>query len=115
MASKGKSRDNGMTGSRLADWRKRVAMQANFINANAPLLLAAIHYMAEAGGAIRFGKTRDGGAIAIGLYDGDEKRTEYLAPDDDIDQLMIELLELYAPPDVVREYRDWMAQARIDR
>ena len=115
MASKGKVRRDGVNGSRLADWRKRVAMQASFINANAALMLAAVHYMAEAGGAIRFGKTRDGGAIAIGLYDGDEKRTEYLAPEDDIDQLMIELLELYAPAEVVQEYRTWMAQDRIGR
>lgn len=37
-----------------------------------------IHYAAKAGGAIRFGMTSDGGALALGVYgDGDTPYTLY--------------------------------------
>lgn len=115
MASKGKQGTSGASGSRLSNWRKRVGSQAQFNQCTAGLLQAAVHYMAEAGGAIRLGKTRDGGAIAIGLYDGDEKRTEYLAPEDDLDMFLMDVLQLYAPPEVVREWVDWLETAKSGR
>jgi len=115
MASKGKTRDNGAGGSRLTNWRKRIASGAEFNQCTAGLMQAAVHYMCEAGGAIRFGKTRDGGAIAIGLYDGDEKRTEYLAPEDDLDMFLMDVLELYAPKEIVQEWRDWLETAKSGR
>lgn len=34
--------------------------------------------------AVRVGLTRDGGALAIGLYAGDEYGVEYIRPDDDL-------------------------------
>jgi len=115
MASKSKARDNGSGASRLSNWRKRVESNAQFSQCTAGLLQAAVHYMAEAGGAIRFGKTRDGGAIAIGLYDGDDKRTEYLAPEDDLDIFLMDVLQLYAPSEVVREWQDWLEAAKSGR
>lgn len=103
------------SGSRLTNWRRRDASGAQFTQCTAGLLQAAVHYMAEAGGAIRFGKTRDGGAIAIGLYDGDEKRTEYLAPEDDLDVFLMDLLTVYAPREIVQEWIDWLETAKSAR
>jgi len=103
------------TGGRLTNWRRREASNAVFTGCTAGLMQAVVHYMAEAGAAIRFGKTRDGGALSIGLYDGDDKRTEYLDPEDDLDVFLIDLLEVYAPSEVVAEWREWLEQAKIGR
>jgi hypothetical protein len=44
------------------------------------------------------GYTRDGGAFAIGILDGDEKHTEYVRPSEDIDLYLRDLAEDYAEP-----------------
>lgn len=36
------------------------------------------------GGALRWGLTRDGGALAIGVYFGDDYGTEYVRPNEDL-------------------------------
>ena len=35
-------------------------------------------------GALRIGFTRDGGALALGIYLGDDYATEYIRPDEDL-------------------------------
>lgn len=49
------------------------------------------------GGAIRFGYTRDGGAYAIGLYVGDEHHTQYLKPDENVEEFLKSVIEQFAP------------------
>lgn len=45
---------------------------------------AAIEIALQEGGAIRLGLTRDGGALAVGIYGlGGDPTTEYLRPSDD--------------------------------
>lgn len=45
---------------------------------------AALEIALTEGGAIRLGLTRDGGALAVGIYGlGNEPSTEYLRPSDD--------------------------------
>ena len=47
------------------------------------------------GGAVRLGYTRDGGAYAIGLYNGDDRQTVYVSPNDDIDGELRRMCEYY--------------------
>lgn len=47
------------------------------------VLVALIEETSVAGGAVRLGFTRDGGAIAIGMYMGDDYATEYIRGSED--------------------------------
>jgi len=52
----------------------------------------AVDIALSEGGAIRLGLTRDGGALAVGIYGiGNEPSTEYLRPSDDADAFWAEL------------------------
>lgn len=52
----------------------------------------AVELALQEGGAIRLGLTRDGGALAVGIYGlGGEPTTEYLRPSDDADAFWREL------------------------
>jgi hypothetical protein len=51
-------------------------------------IMALIAIMASRGGAVRIGFTRDLGALAVGLYDGDEQGTEYVRPSEDRDDAL---------------------------
>lgn len=57
---------------------------AQWADVDAGVLLRAVAAVAEYGGAIRFGYTRDGGAFAIGIYGDGPPRTVYLRPSDDV-------------------------------
>ena len=58
-----------------ADWR----------NADPTILWETVSTVANNGGAIRFGYSRDGGAYAIGVYgDGDHPYTDYIRPGEDL-------------------------------
>lgn len=103
--------DNG----RLSRIGRGTGQQATFAGTEAGLLLAVVHWMSEGGAAVRLGKTSDGGALAIGLYDGSEKRTEYLRPADNVNEFLLELLAAYAPVDVVAEWEDWLEAAKKPR
>lgn len=62
---------------------------------NHELLWLAIYHICMSGGAIRFGLTRDGGALAIGIYGDGDPYTEYLKPDEDITRYLEELIHDY--------------------
>lgn len=66
---------------------------ANWGDVNAENLTNAVAWTAANGGALRLGYTRDGGAYAIGIYMDGESETEYVRPDEDIDQWLIDLAE----------------------
>jgi len=72
-----------------------VGGSADWTAANGTLMARAVASIGKEGGALRFGYTRDGGAYSIGVYDGDEKRTIYVSPNEDIDQVLQELIEYY--------------------
>lgn len=58
------------------------------------MLLAALEQLTRWGCAIRFGKTRDGGAYAVGIYGVDkEPYTEFLPPGEDPVELLQELVD----------------------
>jgi len=58
--------------------------KADWTSVPADLLQQAIATVASAGGAIRFGYTRDGGGYAIGILGDGDPYTEYLRPSDDV-------------------------------
>jgi len=73
---------------------KRQTQQYTFTSyEDAQELLNMIIGMALSGGAIRVGLTRDGGALAIGVYQGEEYGTEYVTPHQD---LLMELRQIEA-------------------
>lgn len=65
---------------------------ADWEGANPTLLLRAIALVAIAGGALRLGYTRDGGAYSIGIYGDGEPYTEYVRPNEDIDAYLAALI-----------------------
>lgn len=58
--------------------------RADWSGIDSGLLQQAISTIAEQGGAIRFGYTRDGSAYAVGILGDGDPYTEYLRPSDDV-------------------------------
>jgi hypothetical protein len=56
-----------------------------------------ISALTKAGGAIRFGVSRDGGALSVGVYLGDTYFTDWLRPDDDVEQYLEDLVSRVQP------------------
>jgi len=54
-------------------------------------LMGLIQAFAEKGGAVRIGLTRDGGALALGMYLEDDYTTEYVRPQEDIVDACMEI------------------------
>lgn len=59
---------------------------ANWILVDAEMLQYTITAVAQKGGALRLGYTRDGGAYAIGIYGDGEPYTEYVSPQEDVNE-----------------------------
>jgi len=68
---------------------------AEWGDANADKVLAAISAIAGNGFAVRFGYTRDGGAFAIGVVGDGDPYTEYVRPNEDIDLYLDGLIQDY--------------------
>lgn len=82
---------NGATNRKSASRfsaRKSEATNADYGGINASLIREAIDAVTALGGAIRFGYTSDGGAYAVGIYDGDERFTEYFRSDDEVSEYL---------------------------
>jgi hypothetical protein len=69
------------------------------------VVAAAIVSFAEAGGALRIGLTRDGGAIAIGCYLGDDYATEYIRPSENFTDAVQEIAEAWLPENGVTYFQ----------
>jgi len=68
---------------------------AEWGDADAAKVLAAISAIAGNGFAVRFGYTRDGNAFAIGVVGDGEPFTEYVRPNEDIDLYLEGLIQDY--------------------
>lgn len=68
---------------------------ADWSSADALVLQRAIRVVADMGGALRLGYTRDGGAYAVGIYGDGEPFTEYVPPSEDITHYLQGLIEDY--------------------
>lgn len=51
--------------------------------------------LANQQGALRFGLTRDGGALALGMYRGDDYTTEYIRPTEDVAEAINEIADVW--------------------
>lgn len=60
-------------------------------------LAALVAEMAETGGAVRIGLTRDKGALALGMYHGDDYVTEYVRPHEDIEAALHSIADVWLP------------------
>lgn len=67
----------------IADWQ----------NADPTIVMGLVCTVAAAGGAVRLGYTRDGGAYSIGLYLGDDSKTYYCNDAEGINERIKELYE----------------------
>lgn len=66
---------------------------ANWGDVSGEELTNAVAWVAACGGALRLGYTRDGGAYAIGIYLDGESETEYVRPDEDMNQWLRDLAD----------------------
>lgn len=72
------------------------AGRANYMELDHRRIMQSIEIITANGGAIRFGKTRDGGAFAVGVYgDGGEPYTDYLRPNDDVAEYLETLVDAF--------------------
>lgn len=61
-------------------------------------LLGLIIGTALVGGAVRVGLTRDGGALAVGMYLGEDRETEYITPNEDLGEAVREIALAWQVP-----------------
>jgi len=59
---------------------------ANWMLVDPEMLQYTITAVAQKGGALRLGYTRDGGAYAIGIYGDGDPYTEYVSPQEDLNE-----------------------------
>jgi hypothetical protein len=75
--------------------RSRYSGTADWQSADQAVLLKAITTASSAGGAVRLGYTRDGGAYAIGIYGDGDPYTVYCKPSENIDQVLSDIADLF--------------------
>lgn len=68
---------------------------ADWASVNGSDLVKTLEAVALAGGALRLGYTRDGGAYAIGIYGDGEPYTVYIRPSEDIDRALANIREAF--------------------
>lgn len=74
---------------------ERASEPADWSSVNPALLHGAIAAITGQGGAIRFGYTRDGGAYSIGILGDGEPRTDYVRPNEDIEDYLRQLIAVW--------------------
>ena len=57
-------------------------------NASAGALQRTIKIVTNAGGALLFARTSDGGALSLTLFYGNDKKKVYVSPADDTDEIL---------------------------
>ncbi len=68
---------------------------ADWVNASPGNLHKLVCLVASAGGAVRYGYTRDGGAYSIGIYLGENSKTYYCNEKEGIDNVLEDLTEYF--------------------
>ena len=77
---------------------RRRGQEAEWKNANPELLYYLIKLITEIGGAILFGRSRDGGAFSIKCWDAEGDWTDYLPGSGDVNEWLHEILNDYSEP-----------------
>lgn len=85
----GEKKDKGKKGSPMtyAQWSEGSegkSAEADLTQIEPGLLLAVIVAISKCGGALLVGRTRDKGAIVLGVYENGERKNEIVGPNDDI-------------------------------
>lgn len=75
---------NKQEGSDVTDWGSIAGK----------VVIDLVQVVASAGGAVRLGYTRDGGAYSVGIYLDDDRETFYFKPGSDIDNDLVRLTEM---------------------
>lgn len=68
---------------------------ADWTSSSSALVIKAISTASIAGGALRFGYSKDGGAYALGIYGDGEPYTVFVPPSDDIDITLQDVIDLF--------------------
>jgi len=72
--------------------RKHAGGPADYTTMDGARLVKVLDQLTNWGMAVRFGKTKDGGAFALGIYGVDEvPYTEFLSPSEDPLEYLVEL------------------------
>jgi len=74
---------------------RREQVVANWEEADGDVLKSLIELVADSDGALRLGRSRDGGAYAVGVYGDGEPYTEYIPATEDINAYLSELAEYW--------------------
>lgn len=77
-------------------WRKKLHKVISWSSANADSIKSAVVGVTDSGGAILFSATRDGGALVLSVYSGEETAKEYVTEQGDISALLQWVVETYA-------------------
>lgn len=89
---------NGNKRARAADARERKRRdtgQWQWKQQDWLYLAALVQAMAKEGGAVRIGVTRDGGALALGLYHENDYATEYIRPNESVADAVTEIADVW--------------------
>lgn len=68
---------------------------ADWASVDADSIRRAICAAARDGGAIRFGYSSDGGAYAVGIYGDGSPYTEWIRPDENVEEVLASIEELF--------------------
>lgn len=88
LADRRASRRVKRSSSQVADWG----------SCDADVLRRAVECVAKAGGALRLGYTSDGGAYAVGIYGDGEPYTDYVRPEESIEDYLSALTFNWGAP-----------------
>lgn len=72
--------------------RRRKSVTADWSEANAENIYYLIIVVSKFDGAVRFGRSRDGGAYAIGVYGDGDPWTDYLPGNQDVNEWLLEII-----------------------
>ena len=87
----GKSRNDGASRYSRLSVDSVKAESAHWEDAEADALWRAVCAVTEAGDAIMFGKTRDGGALVVTLMSGDERIKQYAHTEEQVAKLLVDI------------------------
>lgn len=96
IAKKMRDKQKSQTSGRQFRPSVEINVTADWERVDAEQLRSTIGAMTQAGGALRCGVTRDGGAYSLGIYgDGPEPYTVYVRPNENLDEILAELEQLF--------------------
>lgn len=75
--------------------RRKTTGVADWAAVSGDAIRNAICAAGKCGGAIRFGYSSDGGAYGVGIYGDGQPYTEWVRPDEDVEEFLESVVELF--------------------